>query len=526
MMDTTLKSTKTVKKRSAPLSGESWKPHAYQKRAIKWLLERTSAALWLDPGLGKTSVTLAAVSMLKKMGKKPRVLIVAPLRVCYSVWPAEAARWAEFNHLKVAVLHGPDREKALSEDADIYVINPEGLDWLLDVTKKRSEKTGKVTVTANVKKFRSYKFDTLVLDEISKFKHTNTNRFKSLRQVLVYFQRRWGLTGSPASNGLLDLFGQCYCLDMGKALGEYITHYKSHYFLPVGAFGWRLKEGAEELIYDRVRDLALRMEAEDYIELPQKLDNIISLELPADARKIYGEMEDEMFTMIDENAMTAINAATVSGKCRQIASGALYKEAVDPLTGIPLKGKREYVNIHDVKLQALTDLIEEMQGQPLLIAYEYGHDLDRLLKHLGKDTPYIGGGVSPKKATELERAWNANELPVLLAHPASMGHGLNLQYGQARNIAWYTLTWDYELYDQFNRRIRRQGNTNQHVTVHHFIVRNTVETAVMNALRVKRRTQNHLLDAVKDYRAMRKDAAAAGRGGAAKGRKVAKPSKA
>lgn len=432
------------------------------------------------------------------------MLIVAPLRVCYSVWPAEAERWTEFKHLKVSLLHGTDRERRLKEPADIYLINPEGLEWLLGVTKTRSVKTNKVSVVANVKKFKTYNFDTLVLDELSKFKHTNTGRFKALRQVLVYFTRRWGLTGSPAPNGLLDLFGQCYCLDMGKALGEYITHYRAHYFVPTGAFGWRLNAGSDKLIYERVRNLALRMEATDYLDLPEKIDNLIVFDLPTEAREVYDSMEQEMLALVDSNVITAVNAATVSGKCRQIVSGALYKELVDPLTGIPRKGKREYVVIHDAKIHALSELIDELQGQPLLVAYEYGHDLDRLLKFFGKTVPYIGGGVSAKRASSLERAWNSNELSVLLAHPASVGHGLNLQHGQARNVAWFTLTWNYELYDQFNRRVLRQGNTGHNVIVHHFVARNTIDSAVLAALRSKKRTQNLLLDALKTYRSARK----------------------
>ena len=226
-------------------SSTPWKPHNYQKKAVKFLLEHAASALFLDPGLGKTSITLAAIKMLKKKKLLNKVLLIAPLRVCYSVWPKEIEKWTEFNDLKVVVLHGKHKDKALEEDADIYVINPEGLDWLLQVKKEKTA-SGKTKVALDLRRWKQLGFDTLIVDELSKFKNTNTNRFKSIKLILGTFGRRWGLTGSPASNGLLDLFGQCFVIDQGRTLGPYITHYRMKYFNPTyDGFGWEIREGAE-----------------------------------------------------------------------------------------------------------------------------------------------------------------------------------------------------------------------------------------------------------------------------------------
>lgn len=496
MKVTTLKST-TPPTAHSEQSPVSWKPWDYQKKALRFLLERTGAALWLEPGLGKTAVTLAAISTLKKLGKKPKALVVAPLRVCSLVWPEQAAHWVEFNHLKMVFLHGPKKQELLESEADIYVINPEGLEWLLQTSKMRG-RSNRVSVSVDVKAFRKLGFDILVLDELSKFKHTHTVRFKALRHVLPYFDRRWGLTGSPAANGYLDLFGQAYCIDMGAALGEYVTHYRARYFTQPSEFKWVLKEGADKEIKTRLKSTVLSMSADDYLTLPPKIDNIISIELPPKARKVYDEMEAEALTIIKDDVYTAGSAAVVGVKLRQISSGALYKEKIDPLTGLPRTGKREWVEVHDAKVASVVEFVEELQGQPLLLAYEFGHDLERLQKALGKDVPYIGGGVSENRARELERAWNNNELPLLLGHPASVGHGLNFQRGDACHVGFFTLPWDFELYDQFVRRLRRQGNKAARLFCHHWVVRGSIEqTRVLPELRRKQGLERGLKDAFK-----------------------------
>ena len=485
-------------------SSTPWQPHAYQKKAVKFLLEHAASALFLDPGLGKTSITLAAIKLLKQKKILDKVLLIAPLRVCYSVWPREVEKWTDFGQLKVVVLHGPDKEAKLKEDADVYVINPEGLDWLLQAkkTKKVSAKTGKVTTTVEVdlRRWKSLGFDTLVIDELSKFKHTTTNRFKALKLVLNTFRRRWGLTGSPASNGLMDLFGQCYILDQGRTLGPYITHYRMKYFNPShDGFSWVIREGAEEEIYERLAPLALRMAANDYLDMPALIENNIRVDLPDDVRRVYDQLEEDLIAKLDEKIVVASTAAAASIKCRQVANGGLYLDPeVQALVKLP-KSKREWVNLHHEKIDALADLIDELQGSPLLVAYDFEHDLDRLRERLGQDVPYIGGGVTAKRSAELERAWNQGHLPVLLGHPQAMGHGLNLQE-VGHHVAWHSMTWDYELYDQFIRRVLRQGNKSKKVFVHHIMARGTIDEVMLTALKSKRRGQNALFDALKKLR--------------------------
>lgn len=478
-------------------SPKPWQPHNYQKKAVKFLLEHAAGALFLDPGLGKTSITLAAIKMLKKKKLLSKVLLIAPLRVCHNVWPNEVIKWKDFNELKIVVLHGKDKEKLLKEEADIFVINPEGLDWLLDVQKTKGI-SGKTSVSINKKRWKALEFDTLIIDELSKFKHSSTNRFKSLKLVLDTFSRRWGLTGSPASNGLLDLFGQCYIIDQGNALGKYITHYRSQYFLPsYDGFGWTPQEGAEERIYEKLAPLALRMSADDYLDMPELIENNIYIELPEDARSIYDELEDDLITKVNSDVIVASTAAVASMKCRQVANGGIYYEP-ELKALFPKASSKEWHNIHTAKVDALIDLIEELQGSPLLVAYDFEHDLDRIRKKLGKDIPYIGGGVTSKRSIEIVNDWNAGKIPVLLGHPQAMAHGLNLQE-MGNHVCWHSLTWNFELYDQFIRRVYRQGNKSQSVFIHHIMAKNTIDHAMLSALKSKNKGQKALFDALKNY---------------------------
>jgi SNF2 family DNA or RNA helicase len=426
-----------------------------------------------------------------------KVLIIAPLRVCHLVWPKEQQKWMDFAELRVVVLHGAKKDELLKQDADIYVINPEGLDWLLDTHKTKTPK-GKTKVEVDLRRWRLLGFDTLIIDELSKFKHVSTNRFKALKLVLHTFGRRWGLTGSPAANGLLDLFGQCYILDQGRSLGPFITHYRSKYFETVDkeGFVWVPKPGAEEAIYERVAPLALRMAAEDYLELPELVQNVVKLDLPPDVRKVYDQLEEDLITRLDEGVVVAQNAAAASVKCRQVANGGIYLTPDLEITGFKLpKVKREWVNLHTVKVDALADLIDELQGSPLLVAYDFEHDLDRLRVKLGTDLPYIGGGVSTTRSKELERLWNAGKLPVLAAHPQAIAHGLNLQE-LGNHVCWHSMTFDYELYDQFIRRVLRQGNKAKRVFVHHLLMRNTVDEVMLLAVKRKAKGQNALFEAL------------------------------
>lgn len=486
----------------------AWAPHKYQKKAVKWLLEHAGAGLFLDPGLGKTSITLAALSILKEQGMSGISLVIAPLRVCHSVWPAEAAKWTDFNHLRIGVLHGKDKEKvlndALDNDAyDILCINPEGLEWLFKVTKKRG-RNNKVQVSCDKARlkslFRPGGITDLVVDESTKFKHSSSIRFKILKEALDRFRRRWILTGTPSPNGLLDLFGQMYIVDMGAALGAYITHYRKTFFDQIGFGGHTYipQKDAEKRIYAALKKMVLRLAAEDYLELPELVENIIRFDLPDDARELYDAMETEMVVSIDNNETAAVNVAASMGKCAQIANGGLYKQKDSVVSSARMKGPNSWVLVHEAKNEIIADLVEEISGQPVLIAYEFQHDLERLLKVFGKDTPHIGGGVSPKKSKQIEDAWNRGEIPILIGHPAAMGHGLNLQ-GAGNHVIWYGLTYDYELYDQFIRRVLRQGNKHKRVFVHHIIARDTVDEAKLYAVRRKRKGQNALLDALRVY---------------------------
>lgn len=484
-LDTVSRSSKTPVLEYAS-SSKPWKPHKYQAKAIKFLLERQCAGLFLDPGLGKTSITLGAIKVLKAKGMTKRTLVIAPLRVAHAVWPLEVEKWTDFHGLRVVVLHGSKKDELLKQDADIYVINPEGLSWLL---------TGK--------RFQMLRPDILVVDESSKFKHSKTSRFKMLKGVLPKFARRWILTGTPAPNGLLDLFGQAYIMDLGKSLGQYITHYRMKYFTPLDRMGfkWVPQAGSEELIYEQLRPYVLRLAAEDYLELPKLIDNVITVELPAPARKIYDEMEKELISVLDDGVVfTAPSAAAAYIKCRQIANGGLYKTAGPEER--PLLKKDAWVKLHDAKTEALVDLVDELQGSPLLVAYGFTHDLYRLQEAFGKDVPYIGSGVSAAKTQELVRRWNAGEIPVLLGHPASMGHGLNMQ-GAGNHVCWYSLDYDLELYEQFIKRVLRQGNDREYVMNHLLVAKDTIDEVVMRALHRKQKNQNALLDALKDYRVTR-----------------------
>lgn len=463
-----LKSTTTPKKQSIALL-QKWKPHKYQANAVKRGIQQAALALFLDPGLGKTSIFLAIVKLLKKEKLINKTLIIAPLRVCYLVWPKEVAKWADFCQLKVQILHGKDKEKNLYKEADIYLINPEGLTWL---------------VKHNLKKLG---FDMLGVDESTKFKASNTQRFKLLKGILPIFRRRIIMTGSPSPNGMMDLFSQIFILDGGAALGKFITHYRNKFFYPTGFGGyeWKLQPGADKTIRDAIKPLVLRLEAKDYLDLPQIIENNIYVELPKAAREAYNEMEEELFIGLEEGDVEAANAAAASMKCRQIANGGVYDED---------KNAHE---IHMEKAEAVKDLIDELQGVPAFIAYDFDHDLKRLLKVLGKNTPNIST-ASPKQAERIEAEWNAGNIPVLLGHPASVGHGLNLQ-GSGNHVIWHSLTWNFEHYEQFNKRVHRQGNKNSHVYIHHIIAEETVDIAILTALKFKDSTQRSLLAGLKDY---------------------------
>lgn len=444
-----------------------WAPHAYQLRAVDFLLGQNAAALFLDPGLGKTSIVLEAFRRMQANGTAHKMLVVAPLRVVQTVWEQEAAKWEEFRHFRFSVLHGPKKKERLRDDADIWLINPEGCQWLADQFFGRA-----------------LPFDTVVIDELTKFKNYKAVRAKVLRPKLGKVARRFGLTGTPIPNGYMDLFSQFLMLDDGAALGKYITRYRDQYFQPdFNGFDYVLQPGAGRRIEERIKPYVLRMAAEDYLDLPPLVDDVRTVELPAEARKLYAAMKRDMVAALPDGVVTGANAAAVYSKLKQMANGAVYLG--DGTT-------RTVSHLHDAKLDALDELMEELCGLPLLVAYEFNHDLDRLLQRY-PNAPYIGAGVKGDRLKELVDAWNAGELPVLFAHPASAGHGLNLQGSGASHIAWLGPIWDLELYEQFIQRVHRQGTTSQRVVNHVFVARDTIDELVQDAVGDKSVTQDRLL---------------------------------
>lgn len=477
--------------------------------AVEHLLSRHSAGLALDPGMRKTSITLAAFCRLQAQGAARRMLVIAPLRVCRKVWRQEAAKWAQFRHLKFTLLHGGKKEERLKEDSDVYLINPEGVEWL-------------------AKKFfgRPLPFDVVTIDELTKFKNAQSARSKALRPRLAGVRWRWGLTGTLVPNGYMDLFGQMLMLDDGAALGRYITHYRDQYFqLDYDGFTYTLMPGAEGRILDRITPYWLQLSADDYIKLPPLVEDIRELDLEPAARKVYTKMKRDMIAALPEGIVTAANAAATYSKLSQMANGAVYVG----------DGKATVAAVHDEKLDALEELLEELNGQPyselkgklpyggkpLLVAYEFNHDLERLRDRFGmvdkvtgqKVMPYLGKGTTAKQESMWIDAWNRNELPLLCAHPASAGHGLNLQEGHAGHVLWFSPTWDLELWDQFIRRLRRSGNETQRIFNHIFVCRDTIDELKMAALRDKDMTQRRLLTALNFE--IRRDADTLAAGGSA-----------
>lgn len=458
----------------------NFEPRPYQIDAIKGVCAKPGFGLLLDPGMGKTGSTLASLTLLQMHGEMRAALVIAPVRPCRNVWPAEIAKWTEFNSLRVSKVLGTEKQRlaALATHADVYLINPENVDWL-------AQKVADGTVTLRP--------DVLVVDESTKFKNPTSKRFKALRTLLSRFRRRIILTGTPAPQSLEDLWSQVFLLDEGQRLGRSITAFRRAYFVEEPQWGgfstWRLQSGAEQKIFAKVADICLRLSAKDHLALPDDVYNNIVVDLPAEAAQSYNKMERDFLIGINDGTITAANAAAASMKLRQIANGAVYDEHGAVHT------------IHDTKLAALSDLIEEQSGQPLLVAVAFQHDADAIRAHL-KDSgiPYLGGGVSGARSDEIVAAWNRGEIPVLLAHPASVAHGLNLQAG-GRTVCWFGTTWSLEDYIQFNNRVggaRRVGQK-EGAIIHHIVARGTIDEAILGALSEKDARQNRLFDNLKQY---------------------------
>ena len=447
-----------------------YNPHDYQKYAARYIESHPIAAVLLDMGLGKTSITLTAIaSLLFDSFEVHKILILAPLRVARNTWGAEIEKWDHLKDLKYSVAVGTAAERiaALKAEADIYIINRENVQWLI------------------AESGIPFDFDMLVIDELSSFKNHQTKRFKALMKVRPKVKRIVGLTGTPSSNGLMDLFAEFRLLDMGERLGRFIGQYRTAYFQPDKRngqiiFSYKPLPGAEKQIYDKISDITISMKSTDHLQMPQLISTEYEVQLSDKERGKYDRLKADLVLELTDGEITAANAASLSGKLSQMANGAIYDD------------KQEVIEIHSRKLDALEDIIESMNGRPLLVAYWFRHDLDRISERL--ESLHIP--FSKLDTTASIRRWNSGELPVALIHPASAGHGLNLQSGGSA-LVWFGLTWSLELYQQTVARLWRQGQESETVVVQHIITKGTIDERIMKALELKDTSQSALIDAVK-----------------------------
>jgi len=443
------------------------------------MMQQAALGLFMKPGLGKTSTVLAAFKILKSKGLISKMLLIAPLRPMYNVWPQEIEKWSTFHGITYSIIHG-DKETGLSNDADIYIINPEGLLWLFDPKFKR---------------FDPERYDILCVDESTRFKNSQSKRFKLLRKRIPYFKRRWILTGSPQPRGIMDLFSQIYILDDGNSLGRYITHFRNKYFYQPNPYGKQYEyvphDWAFADIVERIDPLVIQINTEDHLQMPELIRVNTVVSLPDYARGIYEQVEDDFIARVEEGVIVAQNAAAAGTKCRQIANGAVYIETGE----VPKSSKREYEVIHDTKIEALKDLIEEIEG-PVIVAYEFRHDVERILE-VFPNASVIGGGTSAKKGSEIIEAFNRGEVDMLIGHPASMGHGLNLQ-AACSTVIFFGIPWNFEYYEQLIGRVWRQGQAAETVMVYHIVCAGTLDEKVIQVLQGKERSQKRLLEALSD----------------------------
>jgi len=477
------------------MRGITWNPHGFQVSTVAIMLIQKYLALFIDPGLGKTTICLSTFSILKANGLIKGMLVIAPLRPCYLVWPEEIKKWANFQDLKCTVLHKQwpgDRAKELwNPENEIFIINPEGLPWLREQLKGKRK--------------TRWPFDMLVVDESTKFKNMNTKKYRLLKPMLHVFKRRYILTGTPVPNGLINIQGQMAIVDLGEAFGIHVGYFREKYFTQIGKreFNiWVPRSGKVEAIYKRAAKRTIRLKGTDYLDLPKRVNNIIWVDLPKKARKHYDQLEKELFTVIEGEKVDTPTAASVSGKCHQIANGCIYKD-VDPLMP-KKKGKREYHKLHDAKLDALQDLIEELGNKPMLIGYRFKHDLEQLKKRFGSQLKSLDG-VSMKECQRLEKQWNAGKIALLAAYPGTSALGLNLQQ-QGQDVCWYSQIDDLEAYHQFIQRVERQGSKHAFIRVHLILARNTVDEMKKLQLEGKYRVQDTFLDRIRYYARLKKSA--------------------
>lgn len=445
---------------------ESYRPHNYQKFAIDFIIHNPIAAILLDMGMGKTSLTLMAIQILMyEMFEVNKVLIIAPLRVAKYTWSGEIKKFKEFAGLTYSIVVGTaaQRKKALQADADIYIINRENVQWLIDNY--------------------AFDFDMVVIDELSSFKSWQSKRFKSFMKVRPRVRRIVGLTGTPASNGMMDLFAEIKTLDMGERLGRFISQYRLNYFTPDKmngpiVYSYKLLPGAEQRIYDRISDITISMKAADHLQMPELIVSEYPVYLDDSEKQMYETLKNNM--VLKNGDITVANAAVLSGKLSQMANGCIYED------------DGSVFHIHDKKLDGLEDIVEAACGKPMMVAYWYKHDYTRIcerLDALGVDYEKLDSDAS------IDR-WNRGELSIALVHPASAGHGLNLQSG-GNMMVWFGITWSLELYQQTVARLWRQGQNSSTVVIQHIVTKDTIDERVLKALKSKDISQSALIDAVK-----------------------------
>jgi SNF2 family DNA or RNA helicase len=443
----------------------NFSPHNYQAYAIDYIETHPIAAVLLDMGLGKTVISLTAIAdLLFDSFEAHRILVVAPLRVARDTWPAEIKKWEHLKHLTYAVAVGSvkERKSALMTGADITIINRENLGWLIDSSGFE------------------WNYDMVIIDELSSFKNHQSKRFKALMKVRSKVKRIIGLTGTPSSNGLMDLWAEFKLLDFGERLGRFITHYRSNYFIPDKRNGeiiysYKPLPYAEDAIYRKISDITISMKSTDHLKMPELITSQYEVQLSESEAQRYEELKVDFILELPEGEITAANAASLTGKLSQLANGAIYDDNGDIL------------EFHDRKLDALEDIIESANGKPLLVAYWFKHDLQRIKKRFD---------VREIKTSKDIVDWNNGNIPVAVIHPASAGHGLNLQAGGS-TLIWFGLTWSLELYQQTNARLWRQGQTSGTVVIEHIITNGTIDERILKALSLKEVSQNALIDAVK-----------------------------
>ena len=447
-----------------------YNPHNYQKYVIEYIEKHPVSAVFLDMGLGKTCITLTAINnLLLDYFAVHKVLVIAPLRVAKTTWSAEINKWDHLKDLKYSIVVGTpsERKNALKAAADIYIINRENIPWLTEYMGT------------------AFDFDMVVIDELSSFKNYQAKRFKALMKVRPSVKRIIGLTGTPSSNGLMDLFAEFKLLDMGERLGRFIGQYRNTYFMPDKRngqviFSYKPLPGAEDAIYRKISDITISMKAADHLKMPKLVTTDYEVTLSEKEQRKYKELKDNMVLQLSDDEITAANAASLSNKLCQMANGAIYDD------------DKAVIHVHDRKLDALEDVIESMNGKPVLVAYWFKHDYDRIadkLKALNIPFEKLDTTVSIEK-------WNNGEIPVALIHPASAGHGLNLQDGGSA-LVWFGLTWSLELYQQTNARLYRQGQNSDTVVIMHIAAKGTIDEQILKALKKKDSTQSALIDAVK-----------------------------